>query len=82
VKSEVLHSLLMDVRERGSASVEKRKLMWMLGRTYEGANAWSALLDEWKEVGGSKDTLYGVECGPFITLTNGRPANIKGEWAT
>jgi hypothetical protein len=59
----------MDVRDHGSARLEKRRLLWMLGRSNESPSAWDSLLDEWVEIGGKKSTLHGFQWGPYITLT-------------
>ncbi len=85
MKNELLQLFLIDVRDRGSACIEKKKILWMLGRKNDGAGAWSSLLAEWEELGGDKSALHGIEWGPqgasFITVTAMQPANIEESWA-
>ena len=81
MKQDFLHSLLIDVRDRGSVCIEKRKLLWMMGRTNESAGAWEMLLGEWGEVGGQKQDLHGFEWGNFINLMAKAPDNVAEDWA-
>jgi dienelactone hydrolase len=81
MKTDLLHSILMDVRDKGSTCIEKRKLLWMLDRQNESASAWAKLLEEWAEVGGEKDALRGFEWGGCITLTATKTNNIQELWA-
>ena len=82
VKTDLLQSLLFDVREKGCAQIEKRKLLWMLDRSNESKTAWAGLIEEWVEIGGQKDALHGLEVGQYIVLTAGRSENISERWAT
>jgi hypothetical protein len=79
MKTDLLQAFLMDVRERGCAQVEKRKLLWMLGRSNESKTAWVSLLEEWAEIGGEKDALHGLESGPYVILTARQSTKIS-EW--
>jgi hypothetical protein len=84
MRRERLQELLLDVRHRGSVCIEKRKLLWMLGRSNESATAWAMLLDEWQEVGGVRDSLSGKEWGGWITLVIGKGdgiQNVQDDWA-
>jgi len=81
MKTELVQSLLMDVRITGSSRIEKKKLMWLLGRANEGKNAWALLLDEWVEVGEKRDTLHGVEWGSYITLVGTSVECLDQSWA-
>jgi hypothetical protein len=79
-----LQEILLDVRDRGSVCIEKKKVLWLLGRSNESASAWAALLDEWEEVGGVRGSLSGKEWGPWITLVVGDVtglASVKKDWA-
>lgn len=76
MKTETLHALLMDVRWSGSAKIQKRPLLWMLGRVNDHASAWSLLLDEWEELGFARNELFGHEVGEHITLIYGRPVAV------
>ncbi len=77
-----LKSLLLDVRHQGQVTVPKRKLMWLLGgRKNEHWTAWSALLDEWVEMGEARGMLYGTFEGPRIILIYGQPQQLSSTWA-
>ena len=71
---EELRSLLKDVALNGTASIPKRKLLWMLGWQQEREGAWKELLDHWEEIGEKRSTLKGTEVGAFsiIILIHGK----------
>lgn len=83
MKRDVLQALLHDVRLTGSAQVQKKKLLWMLDRVNESASAWALLLEEWVEIGGERNELYGIWLGEHITLLRGtqKPDQISQTWA-
>lgn len=78
MKTDLVQSLLIDVRERGAANIEKRKLLWMLGRSNDTVSAWRDLLREWKEV--CSGELYGHEWGLFITLSARTNESVEEKW--
>ena len=81
VKQDLIHSVLQDVRLTGSAKVNRRKLLWMMGRQNDNASAWSLLLDEWEEIGGDRKALNGLWEGEAITLLKAKPDSIVKDWA-
>ena len=80
MKSELLHSLLIDVRDQGSVRIDKKKLMWMLGRFNESKTVWIGLIEEWQEIAGKKAPLFGFEWNQQIILTVDAPDNIGERW--
>lgn len=64
----MLHSFLIDVRDAGSARIDRRKLAWMLGRTNLNASAWQLLLEEWEEIVSTPTTLRGFRIGEKFTF--------------
>lgn len=82
MKRDLLQALLQDVRLTGSVQIHKRKLLWLMGRQNENAGAWSMLLDEWVEVAGDRDSLYGTWHGDQITLLNRSADQLSSTWAS
>lgn len=80
MKTDLLHSLLAEVRWTGSAKRHKREILWMLGRVNDHASAWHILLNEWEELGCERAMLHGVEQGEMITLLSREPASVT-DWA-
>lgn len=80
MKTDILQSLLVQVRWTGSAKIHKRELLWMLGRVNDHASAWSLLLDEWEEIGCASSNLHGIEQGDFITLISQESVGVT-TWA-
>ena len=81
MKIDLLHSMLIDVRDRGSICIEKKKLLWMVGRKNDGHAVWTSVLNEWEELGGIRADLHGVEYSLFITLINRAASNVTKDWA-
>ncbi len=79
MKNEVLQSFLLDVRDKGSARVDRRKLAWMVGRINLNASAFQLLLEEWEQIGGNRNELRGFQWGDEYTLMAGQPSNVS-EW--
>jgi hypothetical protein len=75
----MLRSFLIDVRDMGSARIDRRKLAWMLGRTNLNASAWQLLIEEWEEIITTETTIRGFRIGDEYTFltTNGEPVT---EW--
>jgi len=81
VKNDPLGLLLLDVKDRGSVAIEKRKILYMLGRKNESASVWRDLLDAWEELGYERKALYGFEHNGIITLTISEVDSIQEDWA-
>jgi hypothetical protein len=81
MKRGQLHDMFWDIREQGSARVEKKRLLWWLGRTNDGVGAWNLLLDEWEEFGGDREELHGLDHNGHITLTMGAADKVAEDWA-
>jgi hypothetical protein len=73
-----LRSLLRDVQIDGTVTINKRKLLWLLGWGQDRADAWKELLDFWEEMspkvakGGKlskSDDLYFYEVSEKVVLT-------------
>ena len=64
----LIQSLLMDVAHDLVVKIPKKKLLWMLGYTYDKPGAWQELMDVWKELGFSKSCLHGFEESGHIVL--------------
>lgn len=80
MKHEVLQSFLIDVRDRGSARIEKKKLAWMLGRLNLNQSAYQLLLDEWHQIAWPEQLLLGFEGGTAdFTFVTQMPTPVK-EW--
>ena len=59
----------MDVFIEGAVVINHKKLLWYLGKSQDRPSVWSELLDEWVELGQSRDSLYGLGVGDKIVLT-------------
>lgn len=81
MKTDLVQSLLQEVRATGSVRVDKRQLLWMLGRQRDHQSVWPLLLNEWEEIGAGRDELHGVEWYNYITLIGSKVNNVKKEWA-
>ena len=75
--------LLMDVALSGAAVIDKRKLLWMMGKGQDRPTAWATLLDVWEEVGMKRGDLDGIEVFGNIVLTRGPKTEIVSvkKWA-
>lgn len=72
-----VRSLLKDVMLDGVVTVDKRKLLWLLGWQQDRAGAWSELLDIWVDLNQDRKTLRGCEIWGKIVLTCEEKANIN-----
>lgn len=81
MKNDPLGLLLLDVKDRGSVAIEKRKILYMLGRKNESVSVWRDLLDAWEELGYERKDLYGFEHNGIITLTISEVDSIQEDWA-
>lgn len=79
MKHEILQLFLIDVRDKGSARIDRRKLAWMLGRTNLNASAYQLLLEEWGQIGGEPSDLLGFQSGDELTFS-ARPASAVTGW--
>jgi hypothetical protein len=79
MKHEILQAFLVDVRDKGSARIDRRKLAWMLGRINLNAGAFLLLLEEWEQIGGERKRLRGFQWGDDYTLIAGDVANVT-DW--
>jgi hypothetical protein len=79
MKHEALQSFLLDVRDKGSARIDRRKLAWLLGRSNLNASAFQLLLEEWEQIGGEKQKLRGLQWGDDYTLTTHEATKVA-DW--
>jgi hypothetical protein len=80
--NDEVSSLLMDVQIKGSTTVDKRKLLWMMGKGQDRPSAWRDLLDLWEELGMERSDLHGYELRGYITLIAEEPGIATVEaWA-
>ena len=63
-----LRSWLKDVMLVGTGTIDKRKLLWMLGWAQDRPGAWADLLTTWADIGGGNTALTGIEAGNLIVL--------------
>lgn len=61
-------SLLKDVMLHGTATIDKRKLLWLIGWAQDRPGAWADLLTIWEDIGGNRKALIGVEVDSSIVL--------------
>jgi hypothetical protein len=61
-----VRSLLKNVALTGTATILKRKLLWLMDWKNDYPGAWKSLLDQWEQIGEERNSLYGVEV--FSTL--------------
>ena len=77
MKHEVLQAMLVDVRDMGSARVDRRKLAWMLGRINLNASAFQLLNEEWALVAPSGPQLLAFEWADQFTLQTKMPDLVR-----
>jgi hypothetical protein len=81
VKHDLIQAALQDVKLTGSARLNRKKLLWMIGRQNDSASAWGILLDEWEEIGGDRKALQGLWFGEYVTLLHSASEQISKLWA-
>jgi len=73
----LVRSLLIDVLHFGSTTVSRRQLAFLLGRQNITANAWVQVVDEWEELGGTRQNLRMLEWGDTFTLLAGPAGRVE-----
>ncbi|UYW27710.1 hypothetical protein OKC48_04140 [Methylorubrum extorquens] len=81
MKTDLVQGLLQEVRATGSVRIDKRQLLWMLGRQKDHASVWPLLLNEWEELGGARGELHGMEWYGYISLMGSKVDNVQKVWA-
>jgi hypothetical protein len=85
--TEILQSLLNDVRTFGPVIIDKRKLLYLLGWAQDRGGAWTNLISHWEAVHEESQSLHGVEIWDKIVLAKVSPnsvpkmVSVKSEWA-
>jgi hypothetical protein len=75
-----VRSLLKDVALTGTATIFKRKLLWLMDWKNDYPGAWKALLDQWEQIGEERNSLYGVEVfSTLVVLLKFNPDDKKVE---
>lgn len=75
-----IHSILRRVRFGEVVSVNKPYLLALLGRERDRGEAWKELLDFFEDVGGDRDSIYGIDANGSIILS-GIPFTAITGWA-
>lgn len=85
--TEILRSLLNDVRSSGPVIVDKPKLLFLLGWGQDRGGAWTDLVSHWEAINEDPQTLFGLETWNKIVLAKTSAAEapkmvcIQSEWA-
>lgn len=66
--NDVLIATLIDVIADGAAVIDKKKLLWMMGKAQDRPTVWAALLEHWEDLGMDEDDLLGGEVNGKIIL--------------
>ena len=66
--NDFLRAFLMDVIAQGFASMDKRKLIWLLGKQQDRPQVWADLLSAWEDEGMDRKALSGAEYNGRILL--------------
>jgi hypothetical protein len=81
MKTDLVQALLQEVRATGSVRIDKKQLLWMLGRVRDHQSVWPLLLNEWEEIGEERTKLHGIEWFGYITLLGSAADHVKAKWA-
>lgn len=81
--NDVLSAVLMDVSIQGAAVIDKRKLLWLMGKSHDRPTAWAMLLDQWEDIGKDRNDLIGCEVnGNIVLMLNcGTEVEAVEKWA-
>jgi len=74
--NDFLKAFLMDVIVDGAGIIEKRKLVWLLGRSNARPAVWEELIAQWEDLGMEPDDLQGAEVFGNIVLARA-PAKFE-----
>lgn len=80
--NDFLIAFLMDVIADGAAIIDKRKLLWLMGKAQDRAAVWDELLGHWEELGMERDDLLGAEVhGKMVFLRSSASVEPVKKWA-
>lgn len=80
--NDVLISILMDVAVEGSAIIDKRKLLRLMGKGQDRPAVWEELVEQWEELGGDGGEFYGAEVqGKMIFFRGAAKVEKVSSWA-
>ena len=83
--TEIIRSLLNDVRTSGPVVIDKQKLLFLLGWGQDRGGAWADLIGHWEDLDEEPNTLLGMEIWNKMVLAKGdsppKMVCIQNEWA-
>ena len=78
---DVLNALFLDVHCQGAVTIDKRKLLGLMGKGQDRPSAWEYLLDLWEEAGFDRACLKGAEFERNIILASNIEFVKVEKWA-